>query len=220
MSEAEKQGRVEFHILLAAGACWGLSEAALGAWLKGVCNSGITGSLMTGAAIFFLAAAHRPGRNPLRLGVVPALAVALKLLDGLILRIPLSSPVILHPVYAMITEALCFILVVSILPIRMKASPRNRWGSGAVMGLASALTFIGVGFFTGSPACRIAGTSIPVSLAYAPLTMAFSAVAFAAGRSIEALLSKISPPRFLPRMLDSLSLLALGALVVIDLVIR
>lgn len=220
MIETEKQGRVEFHILLAAGACWGLSEAALGAWLKGVCHSGITGSLMTGAAVFFLAAARRPGRNPLRLAVVPVLAVALKLLDGFILRIPLSSPAILHPAYAMIAEALCFILVVSPLPIPMKSSARNRWGSGALVGLASALAFVGVGFFSGSPACRVAGTSIPVSLAFAPLTMAFSAVAFAVGGSLETLLSGISRPRILPRMLDSLSLLALGALVVIDLVLR
>ena len=220
MSETKKQSRAEFHVLLAAGACWGLSEAALGTWLKGVCNSGISGSLMTGAAIFFLAAVYRPGRGSLRLAVVPALAVTLKLLDAFVLRIPLSSPAILNPVYALMMESLAFFLIVSLLSRKVRSAGWGRWGSGALMGLVSALSFIFVGSFTGSPACRIAGSSIPASLAYAPLTMAISAATFVAGGSFESILSKATPSRFLPRMLDSHSLLALFALVIIDLVFR
>jgi hypothetical protein len=220
MSESEKRNRLGFHMLLAAGACWGLSEAALGAWLKGVCSLGIFGSLMTAGAVFFLAVALRPGRGAFRLALLPAVALVLKLLDTFILGIPLSSPAILNPAYAMITEFLIFALMSLFVAPEKEASVWGRWGIGAMIGLGSALAFVFVGSLTGSPACRIAGTSIPVSLAYAPLTTAFSAVAFAAGRSIASFMSKVAPSRFLPRVLDSLSLLALFALVAVDFVLR
>lgn len=220
MSESEKGNRLGFHILLAAGACWGLFEAALGAWLKGVCSLGIFGSLMTAGAIFFVAVAYHGGRRSFRLAVLPAVALALKLLDTLILGVPLSSPAILNPAYAMITEFLMFLFIVSFTASKKESSFWGRWGIGAMIGLGSALSFVFVGSFTGVPACRVTGTSIPVSLAYAPLTLTVSAVAFAAGRSMGALMSRIAPSRILPRMLDSLSLLALFALVAVDLVLR
>ena len=53
--------------ILVLGGLWGLSEAALGMYLS-ACASTISGSVMTGAALFFLAAAWavspRPGQPP------------------------------------------------------------------------------------------------------------------------------------------------------------
>ena len=54
--------RTNWGPILAMGSLWGLTEAALGVTLR-QCASNVSGSIMTGTALFFLAAAWKKMGN-------------------------------------------------------------------------------------------------------------------------------------------------------------
>ena len=45
---------IKFQTVLLVGAIWGFFEASMGIYVKGVCGYQMTGSVMTGIAIFFM----------------------------------------------------------------------------------------------------------------------------------------------------------------------
>jgi hypothetical protein len=160
------------HIVI-LGSVWGLSECALGAGLK-ACASSISGSVMTAAALFFMAAAWVSGRKAVNVALLITVVILFKMFDALLLGLPLRSGAIANPIFAFILEGAGFLFVTALLPA-LRGRPEIR---GVFRGGASALiavaTFPLVKFATGIPACVVAGSTVPLAWAYAPLAVGLS----------------------------------------------
>ena len=100
--------------VLVLGGLWGLSEAALGMYLR-ACASTVSGSLMTGAALFFLAAAWTVSPRVQTAAAMVAVAASFKLFDALLLGLPVLHGAIGNPIFAIVMEGAAFLLIVSVV---------------------------------------------------------------------------------------------------------
>ncbi len=158
-------------MVLAAGSVWGFMEVGMGMYLRGTCSRFITGSVMTGIAIFFFALAYgltnKAGTAVILLGI----ASALKLLDAYLLHLPILHGAVANPIYAFVTEATAFIFVVYIVGEKFKNSLSGNAIMGALSALIAANLFPMVKIFTGIPACVLPGTNYPLALYYLPVSV-------------------------------------------------
>lgn len=162
-------------IVVMLGAVWGLSEAALGMWLRS-CASYMSGSLMTGIALFFIAVSWVLTRRILGVALVVAIACCFKMFDALLLSLPIQHGAVGNPIFAFLMEGAAFLILLSIYVEKKK----HRTGRQAILGGMSALLAVNlfplVKFVTGIPACVYPGTTTPLSLYYAPIAVIFSCV--------------------------------------------
>ena len=184
----KKLTKTHIAIALILGSVWGFGEVILGVGLK-ACASMMSGSLMTGVALFFIAAAWVSTRNHLTPILAVIVASLLKLLDAYLLSLPVMSGAIGNPIFAFILEGLAFIGIILIL----KNVKWEKTSSRALLGAGSALIAVAmfplVKFATGVPACVYANTAIPLSIFFGPVAIAFSAITvplgFLAGKRLE-----------------------------------
>ena len=161
-------------MVIAIGSVWGFAEAGLGMYLRGVCARFITGSVMTGIAIFFLSLAYGLTRKTWTAFVLLGLVSMLKLLDACLLHLPILHGAIANPMYAFITEALAFVFVVSIISKQLSEKFHGRAIMGAFTALVAVNLFPLVKLFTGIPACVKPGTTYPLALYYLPVSIGIS----------------------------------------------
>ncbi|MCF8226560.1 MAG: hypothetical protein K9J30_11845 [Bacteroidales bacterium] len=161
-------------IALIAGSIWGFTEVALGAGLRS-CAHLVSGSLMTGVALFFIAGTWSATRNILVPLLTVLIASIFKLFDAALLSLPVMSGAIGNPVFAFILEGLAFVALIMLFRnIKWKRSSAVLLGAGTAM-IAVGL-FPLVKFATGVPACIYPNTSIPLSIYFSPIAIAFSAL--------------------------------------------
>jgi hypothetical protein len=160
-------------IIVMLGAVWGLSECMLGAALH-ACASSISGSVMTGVAFFFIAAAWASGRKALSAALIIAIAVLFKMFDAVLLSLPLRNGTIANPVVAFILEGGAFIVLAVILKEEWKRRTAGRAVWGGTAALVSAAAFPLVKFATGTAACLVPGTTTPLAWNYAILAVGIS----------------------------------------------
>jgi hypothetical protein len=157
-------------IVVLLGAVWGLSEAAVGMWLKS-CASSVSGSLMTGFALFFIAISWVVSKRVSGVVLLVLVASLFKLFDAFLLSLPVLHGAVANPIFAFILEGAAFLVCISLWK---KSSLQKRSGLG-LLGGTSALGAVGlfplVKFVTGIPACVASGTSVPLSIYYAPLAI-------------------------------------------------
>lgn len=187
--------------VLVLGSLWGLSEAALGMYLR-QCASTISGSLMTGAALFFLAAAWALAPGVRTVAAMVVLAAFFKLFDALLLGLPFLHGAIANPIFAMAMEGAAFLLIISIVRGELAAKPLGRGLAGGLAALVAVNVFPLVKFATGIAACKVPGTAVPLSLYYAPIAIALAALTVPAGAwfgaraaAFEARLAPLGPAR-------------------------
>lgn len=181
-------------IVVILGAVWGLSEAALGMWLRS-CASVFSGSIMTGAALFFMASGWFLTRKILSVGLLIVITTLFKMFDACLLSLPIQHGAVANPIFAFFMEGIAFLILIAIFNERLK----QRRGGQAIMGGMAALLAVNlfplVKYATGIPACVVPGTSYPLSLYYAPLavSLSFLTVPFGAwiGEKMKALEAKI-----------------------------
>ncbi|MGD2294914.1 MAG: hypothetical protein PVF22_03675 [Candidatus Aminicenantes bacterium] len=187
-------------IVIVLGAVWGLSEAALGMWLKN-CASSVSGSVMTGYALLFIAASWIFSRRVLGVVLLVVVASLFKLFDAFLLSLPIQHGAVANPIFAFILEGTVFLFLVALFKQTLL---KKRAGQGLLGGTA-ALGAVGlfplVKFVTGIPACVVPGSNIPLSLYYAPLAICLSfltvPLGFWLGQRLESVLSIGSRiPRF------------------------
>jgi hypothetical protein len=166
--------------ILVLGSVWGLSEAALGMYLR-QCAATVSGSLMTGAALFFLAAAWAVSPRVQTLAGMVVLASFFKLFDALLLGLPVLHGAIANPIFAMVMEGAAFLLLISVIRRDLAAKNVGRGIAGGLTALLAVSAFPLVRFATGIAACLVPGTSIPLSLYYAPIAIALSMLTVPAG---------------------------------------
>jgi hypothetical protein len=172
--------RSHLAIAVILGSVWGLSEVMLGAGIKACANT-ISGSVMTGVALFFIGAAWVATKNFHIPVLVVLIACLFKLFDAVLLSLPVLHGAIGNPIFAFLLEGFAILLIVAIF--------RNqRWqkrSSRALLGAGSALIAVAmfplVKYATGIPACVYPGTAVPLSIFFAPIAIIFSAFTVPAG---------------------------------------
>jgi hypothetical protein len=203
--------RTPWGPILVLGGVWGLSEAALGMYLR-QCASTVSGSVMTGAALFFLAAAWILSPRAVTVAAMVAVAAGFKLFDALLLGLPVLHGAIGNPIFAIVMEGAAFVLIVSVVS---KALAGKAVGQGLIGGLGALVAvnlFPLVKFATGVAPC-VTGTSYPLSLYYAPVAVALSALTVPLGVRAGAALRAFEPVALRMRWLSPAVLaLSFGAL--------
>lgn len=216
----------KWMIVIALGSIWGLSEAGMGMALRGACARMMTGSIMTGVAVFFMAASYSSSRRMISLLAILGIAAGFKLLDAFLLGLPVLHGAIGNPIFAFYTEIFAFILVWTILDSKLREKKHGRAMAGGLSALVAVNLFPLVKFATGVPACVVPGTSYPLALYYSPIAIALSAIACPAGMAAgEQLLSIFSNspqksliPRLAPVVLRLTPALAIIAVVLLRIV--
>ena len=153
-------------IIIMLGAVWGLSECMLGAALH-ACASSISGSIMTGVAFFFISAAWASGGKAISTAFIVAIAVVFKMFDAVLLSLPLRNGAIANPIFAFILEGGAFIVLAVILKEAWKRRRAGRAVWGGMAAFVSVAAFPLVRFATGTAACLVPGTTIPLAWYYA-----------------------------------------------------
>jgi len=166
--------------ILALGSVWGLSEAALGMYLR-QCAASVSGSLMTGAALLFLAGAWAISPRAQTIAGMVVLASLFKLFDAMLLGLPVLHGAIANPIFAMAAEGGAFLLLVSVIRGNFKSPAVGRGLTGGLTALVAVNVFPLVGFATGIAACKVPGTALPLSLYYAPIAILLSMMTVPAG---------------------------------------
>jgi hypothetical protein len=187
--------RLPFGTLIALGSAWGLAEAGLGLALE-TCARFVSGSIMTGIALFFISAAWARTKRIAGPAIVTAIALAFKLLDAVWLGLPVKNGAIGNPMFAFVTEAAVFIVIAPLIAEAWRSRFAGRAALGGLSALAAVNLFPLVRFATGIPACVAPGTTMPLSLVYAPIAVAVSALTvplgFLAAAKLEAYESRLA----------------------------
>jgi len=202
--------------VLVLGSLWGLSEAALGMYLR-QCASTVSGSLMTGAALFFLAAAWAVSPRVKTAALMVVIASGFKLFDALLLGLPVLSGAIGNPIFAIVMEGAAFALIIRIIRKSLAGKTAGQGLAGGMAALVAVNLFPLVKFATGVAPC-VAGTSYPLSLYYAPIAVALSALTVPLGFRAGAVLAALeSRPAHLRWASPAVLALSLGALALLRL---
>lgn len=177
------------------GAVWGLSEAALGMGLRS-CASYVSGSLMTGVALFFIAACWAVSQRVLAVVSLVVIASLFKLFDALLLSLPIQHGAVANPIFAFMMEGAAFLFFVVILRESLKKKAAGHAILGGMSALFAVNLFPLVKYATGVPACVFPGTGYPLSLYYAPLAVFVSLITVPLGflvrKKVEALEFKLA----------------------------
>ncbi len=160
-----KNPKAYLGLIVVLGSVWGLSEAALGMGLRS-CAAFVSGSLMTGVALFFMAAGWVVSKRILGVFLMVALASLFKMFDALLLSLPLRHGAIGNPIFAFFMEAIAFIILVYIVTEKLFRKPAGQAVLGGVAAVLAVNLFPLVKFATGVPACVVPGTGYPLSLYY------------------------------------------------------
>jgi hypothetical protein len=202
--------------VLVLGGLWGLSVAALGMGLR-QCASTVSGSVMTGAALFFLAAAWAVSPRVRTAVLMVAVASGFKLFDALLLGLPILHGAIGNPIFAIAMEGAAFVLIVSVIRRSLAGKAAGQGLAGGLAALVAVNLFPLVKYATGVAAC-VTGTGYPLSLYYAPIAVALSALSVPLGFRAGAVLAGLegrawrlgwAPPAALALSLGALALLRL-----------
>ena len=171
-------------LVLAIGCIWGLAEALLGMFLRGSCAASVTGSLLTGMAILFLSSALAIHRRKAGLFIILGVVAMFKLLDAVLLDLPVRHGAIINPIFGIIMEVAAFALIFSVLKSKLTETVHGQAVMGGLSALVAVNLFPLVKYFTGIPACVLPGTVYPLSLYYAPIAVALSMVSCPLGFSL------------------------------------
>jgi hypothetical protein len=206
--------RTNWGPVMVLGSLWGLSEAALGMYLR-QCASTVSGSVMTGAALFFLAAAWALSPRAKTVALMVGLAAGFKLFDALLLGLPVLHGAVGNPIFAVVMEGAAFALVVGVVSRSVTAKTAGQGVAGGLAALVAVNLFPLVKFATGVAPC-VAGTAYPLSLYYAPIAVALSALTvplgLRAGAALAGLERRPARLRWLSPATAALSLAALALL--------
>jgi hypothetical protein len=167
-------------IVVMLGAVWGLSEAALGMGLRS-CAAFVSGSIMTGVALFFIAASWIVSRRILGVALLIVIASLFKMFDALLLSLPLQHGAVANPIFAFLMEGAAFLILISIVSKKTKQKRAGQAILGGMTALLAINLFPLVKYITGIPACVFPGTGYPLSLYYAPLAVFLSSITIPLG---------------------------------------
>jgi hypothetical protein len=189
----ESSARHSIGILIALGSVWGLSEAALGMGLRS-CASMVSGSIMTGVALFFMAAGWIVSKKYWGVFLMVIIAALFKMFDALLLSLPLNHGAVGNPIFAFFMEALALLVLLSLLKEKLTKKPSGQALLGGLAAVLAVNLFPLVRYATEVPACVAPGTDYPLSLYYIHFAVLISFISvplgFGVGSKISAFLSR------------------------------
>ncbi|MCX7020487.1 MAG: hypothetical protein NTY46_16155 [Candidatus Sumerlaeota bacterium] len=162
--------------VVALGCAWGVVESFAGVSLRGSCARMFTGSLLTGASIFFFAAASGYGLRLIMLSVLPLIAGSLRIYTGFLLDQKIMSGAVANPVFAFWMECAAFMLVFFVARKCLSRGLTAGMTMGAFTAILAAVLFLPVKVFTGIPACVVPGGSTPLAVWGMPVGAVMGAV--------------------------------------------
>jgi hypothetical protein len=171
----KKLSKSSLGIVVILGAVWGLSEAALGMGLRS-CASVISGSVMTGVALFFMAACWAVSQSFSGIILLVVIASLFKMFDALLLSLPILHGAVGNPIFAFFMEGIAFIVIISLVKGTLLKKTAGQAAAGGLAALMAVNLFPLVKYATGIPACVVAGTGYPLSLYYAYVAVSFSLI--------------------------------------------
>jgi len=181
------------------------------------CASTVSGSVMTGAALFFLAAAWAISPRVRTLALMVALAAGFKLFDALLLGLPVLHGAIGNPIFAIVMEGAAFALILGVVRRSVAGTAAGQGLAGGLSALVAVNLFPLVKYATGVAPC-VTGTSYPLALYYAPIAVALAAIAVPAGLRAGAALGSLERrPVSLRWLSPATAALSLGALALLRL---
>jgi hypothetical protein len=182
MEELVQKDSIKSYLgmIVILGSIWGLSEAALGMGLR-KCAASVSGSLMTGAALFFITAGWVVSKRISAVILMVLIAACFKLFDALLLSLPINHGAIGNPIFAFIMEAAAFLLFIHIIKEKVIKKPAGQALFGGAAALLAANLFPLVKFATGVPACVVQGTAYPLSLYYVHFAVLTSVITVPVG---------------------------------------
>ena len=214
----KKLSKSHLGVVVMLGAVWGLSEAALGMGLRS-CASVISGSVMTGVALFFIAACWAVSQSVSGIILLVAVVSLFKMFDALLLSLPILHGAVANPIFAFFMEGIAFIIMVSIVKGTLLKKTAGQAATGGLAALMAVNLFPLVKYATGIPACVVAGTGYPLSLYYAYVAVAFSLATVPlglwAGEKIRAMETGLAPAIGMKRLKS----IASPATIILSLVI-
>jgi len=178
MNESTPKSNLGMVIVL--GSVWGLAEAALGMGLRS-CAAFVSGSIMTGVALFFLAAGWVVSKRTFGVFLMVLIAALFKLFDALLLSLPLKHGAIGNPIFAFFMEAIAFVIFIALVKEKIIQKPAGQALLGGMAALLAVNLFPLVKYATGIPACVVPGTGYPLSLYYIHFAVLISLVTVPAG---------------------------------------
>ena len=209
----ESTKKSSFYLLITIGCLWGLVEAGAGVILKNSCARLYSGSILTGTAFLFFAAAYVVSNRLLLLLLLPLLTGLFRLYGAGLSGTPVISGAVANPAYALFVETLAFIIIVSLMKESLLRTFRGKVLVGIIGTIFSANMFLPVKLFTGIPACVVPGTSFPLVIWGLPVAIiigAFSApLGFKLGEMIQ---HNVESQDIRPRVLFQRSSLVVSAL--------
>ena len=179
--------RSQLALAVILGSVWGLSEVLLGAGIR-ACAHTISGSVMTGVALFFIIASWAATKNFHIPVLVVLIACLFKLFDAVLLSLPVMHGAIGNPIFAFLLEGFASLMLIAVFRKQTWGKRSSRAYLGAAAALIAVAMFPLVRFATGIPACVYPGTAVPLSIFFAPIAILWSAftvpVGFVAGERI------------------------------------
>jgi hypothetical protein len=181
------------------------------------CASTVSGSLMTGAALFFLAAAWAVSPRARTVAAMIGLAAGFKLFDALLLGLPVLHGAIGNPIFAIVMEGAAFALIIGVVSRSVAAKVPGQGLAGGLSALVAVNLFPLVKYATGVAPC-VTGTSYPLALYYAPIAVALAALTVPLGlRAGAAVAALEARPARLGWLSPAAMALSLGALALLRL---
>jgi hypothetical protein len=168
--------KCHLSLLITAAALWGVAEAIVGMFLRGSCARTITGSLMTGVALFFCSLGISYMRKTWSPFIMLTIVILFKSLDAFLLHLPFKHGAVANPVFAFITEVCAIIFVVSIVSKKLQHTLYGKSLVGGLSALVAINLFPLVKYFSGIPACVYPGTQYPLALYFAPISIGISLI--------------------------------------------
>ncbi|MBU0690402.1 hypothetical protein KKC97_10575 [bacterium] len=170
--------------LVAVGSVWGLCEAGLGMYLRGMCARTITGSVMTAVAILFISLSAAYSRKIIGPAIVLGVAIVFRLFDAYLLHLPVLHGAVINPIFGFVTEAIAFVLLFAVLDSSLMMKQHGRMVLGGLSALVAVNLFPLVGYVTTISACVYPGTAYPLSLYYAPIAVGLSLITCPVGMAL------------------------------------
>jgi hypothetical protein len=131
---------------------------------------------MTGVALFFVASTWTLTNRIAGVVVLTVVASLFKTFDAFLLHLPIRHGAVANPMFAFFMEAVGFLVMVAIIGGTFAQKKSGRATLGAASALMAVSLFPLVRFATGIPACVYPGTAVPLSIYFAPIAIAFSAL--------------------------------------------
>ncbi|MFO7958848.1 MAG: hypothetical protein R6X33_17325 [Candidatus Brocadiia bacterium] len=184
MSPEEPRRNLQLRFLVVVGLVWAFTEVTFGTLVTASCPRGMTGSVLTGAALLFLSTAYYSGASRWMLAVPLLLAVGAKVAGAAALGRPMLSGAVANPCYAYAMELVALVVVLALVDARQMGKLPYAAAAGGVAGLLAANLFVPVGHVTGIAACIHEPTGVPLAIHYAPIAVVLSAAGVPLGRAV------------------------------------